>query len=119
MTATQPPRPANGAAHDQVATRHGQLDSAAHGSTFTADAIAASAAGTVASTVGLVAEQVDVEDVKTEAATADAALATPAAVTATAATTSAEHRQDGTGRQQLHVLTIDLSKAQCVRHKSS
>jgi hypothetical protein len=46
-----------------------------------------------------------------------AALAT-VATTATPATGSAEHRQNGTSGQQLNALPVNLSKAQCVKHKS-
>src|SRR5262249_8350835 len=82
------------------------------GATLTAD--------TITSVVGLVAEQVDVEDVQADPAAAHAALATRTTVAAaTGIAIGAEQRHHSPGWQQLRVLAVDLNKAQCVRHQSS
>jgi hypothetical protein len=92
--------------------------SAVAGAASTTIGAAAGAAKAVTGAVGLVSEQVDVQEIKTEAAPADAAVAAHAAVAATAAAApSAEQGQDGTGWQQLDVLLVDLGKAQGVRHE--
>jgi hypothetical protein len=107
---------ADGATHDQVIT-----SSAADSPTLTAVTGATRATRTITGAVDLVTEQVEVDEVQAESAPADttgAAVATVAA-TAAAVTTAADHRHDGTGRQQLDVLAVNLSKAQCVRHQSS
>jgi hypothetical protein len=100
-----------------IAWRH-QLDSAVVGSASTAISATTSATEAITGAVGLITERVDVQDVKTEAASADAPGATLATIATTAtAATGTEHRQNSTSRQQLHVLTVDLSKAQYVRHQ--
>src|SRR5918998_5077 len=106
------------------------LGSATDVSASTAIRAAAIAAEAVAGTVGLVTERVDVQDVEPEAAPAVTTIAAHATIATTAgviaahaaaltatATAGVEQRQDGTGRQQLHMLPIDLHKAQCVRHQ--
>ncbi|MGH3777583.1 MAG: hypothetical protein ACRDRR_17950 [Pseudonocardiaceae bacterium] len=59
------------------------------------------------------AHRVEVHEVATDTAGAAAAGATDAAL---APTTGAEQGQDSTCREQLHVLAVELGKAQCVRH---
>jgi hypothetical protein len=96
--------------------------------------VTAIATETVASAVVLVTEQVDVQEVDPEAAPAGATVATVAAVAASAAAvasvmatatmtaaipaaTGVEQGQDGTGREQLHVLAVNLGKAECISHQ--
>src|SRR5436305_14139043 len=92
------------------------LASALQRTTVTAVSVAAGATDTVTGVVDLVAEQVDVEDVEADAATTLTALATIAGVAATATTVvERQQRHHGASRQQLHVRTVGLNKAQCVR----
>jgi hypothetical protein len=76
VTATRPPLPTNDVVHDQVIAGLRQPDSATQGATGTAVAGATGTADAVASIVGLVAEQVEVDEVDTKATPADATLAT-------------------------------------------
>ena len=89
---------------------------AAVGSAVATVSAAASTANAVTRAVGLAAQQVDVQDVEADAALAVATIATFAAVAALAAAGD-EQGQDGTGREQLHVLSVDRGKAQCIRHE--
>src|SRR5262249_23350792 len=86
--------------------------------TVTTAGSAARATDSVTGTVGLVAEQVDVQEVHTNATPAGAARAASATVaTTTTVATNAEQRHHGASRQQLHVLAVDLNDAQNVRHQ--
>jgi hypothetical protein len=101
-----------------ITQRH-QRDSAPGRSAGTADTAAALAAPAVTGVIGLFAEQVNVDEVEVEAALADTAGSGRTTVAATAAAGGAEQRQDGTGRQQLHVLPIELGTARCSDMSSS
>jgi hypothetical protein len=103
------------------------VDNRSTGATVGATAIASDA---VTSTVGLVAEQIDVQEVDAQATPTGAAVTTDAAIAAVTgvaaasstmatavAATSADHGKDSTGGKQLYVLSVNLSKAQCVRHE--
>jgi hypothetical protein len=110
------------------------INSAVDVSAGTAVGITAIATDAVTCAVGLVTEQVDVQKVDAKAAPAGAAVATDAAVAASAAAvmaasvtavataaipaaTGVEQGQDGTGREQLHLLAVNLGKAECVSHQ--
>jgi hypothetical protein len=94
-----------------VSAVRGTADTASTGATCTTYAATGQ--------VGLVTEQVDVDEVGTEAASTDATRTTQSAVAATATPNGAEQRQHGTRWQQLHALLVELGQAQCVRHISS
>jgi hypothetical protein len=64
--------------------------------------------------IGLVAQQVDVDEVGPQASPADAAAATDAAVATTAYTDGADQGHQGPVREQLGTLPIEVSQAQCV-----
>jgi hypothetical protein len=92
--------------------------SAPESSTSTTIGVAARATDSVTGFIVLVAEQVDVQEVNTKTTLALATVAPDAAIAAPAAVTvRAEQRHHGTSRQQLHVLSLNLSKAQCIRHQ--
>ncbi|MBV8995345.1 MAG: hypothetical protein JO287_16980 [Pseudonocardiales bacterium] len=76
------------------------------GSTRTAEAATRS--------VGLITQQVDVDEVGTNASPADATAATDTTLATTAPTNRAEQGHQGTARQQLGMLPIEVSQAQCV-----
>jgi hypothetical protein len=76
---------------------------------------ATGAANSITGTVGLVPQYVDIKDAEANATSATAASTSSAAVSAATAPPD-EQGHDGTGREQLHVLTINLSKAHCIRH---
>jgi hypothetical protein len=92
------------------------------GSAATARSGATSATGGVTSAGGPSTQDADAtQDVDAETALGVATSATDAAVTATtvpatALATGTERGQDSTCGEQLHVLAVDLSKAQCVKH---
>lgn len=98
------------------------IDSAA----ATAISVATGAAEAATSGVGLITQQADVQEINTDAASAGAASTTDAAVATTtaaiatamaAAATVAKQRQNGPRGEQLHMLTVDLDKTHCVKHK--
>jgi hypothetical protein len=90
------------------------FDSAVDGASGTTITGTARSAIATTCSVGLIAQQVDVDEVGAEAAVALATSATHAALATTATTDCAEQRHHGTARQQLGTLPIELSPAQCV-----
>jgi hypothetical protein len=118
VAAIRPPLPSNSPPHDYPDRQRHWLNSAGDRPTLTTIGAAARTTESVTCAVGLVTEQVEVDEVETKATPAGAARATGTAVAAPpSAATSAEHRHHGTGRQQLHVLAIDLSNTQYSRHE--
>jgi hypothetical protein len=80
---------------------------------------AARASEAVSSVVVLLVLENDVQKVDSNAARAIAAVATVAAVSTTLAAgfdNAASQGQDCTGGKQLNTLTVNLGKAQCVKH---
>jgi hypothetical protein len=90
------------------------FDSATDGSSGPTIAGATHAAVAATRGVGLITQQVDVDEVGTQASPADAAAATDATLATTATTDCGEHGHQGTARQQLGTLSIEVSQAQCV-----
>jgi hypothetical protein len=87
------------ARRDQVIVPRHQLGSAPEGSTKTTIGVAACAAESISGAVGLVTEQVDVQEVQAETTATGATLAPDAAISTTAASTAgAEQRHHGTSR---------------------
>src|SRR5918998_2561829 len=72
------------------------------------------AANAVTGAVGLRAQRIDVQQVNADATLAVATVATRTTIAAA----GHEQGQDSTRGEQLHVLAVDVSKAQSVRHSS-
>jgi hypothetical protein len=64
--------------------------------------------------IGLVAQQVDVDEIGTQATPADATAATDTALATTASADGADQRHQRPLRQQLGTLPLELSRVQCV-----
>src|SRR5437868_1629262 len=107
-TVPRPPLHPSPTHHDQVIAQSDHLGSANDRPTLAAVTVAARAAVTVTGAVGLVAEQVQVDEVETEAAPTYATLATRATIATTAGPAGLEQRQHGPSGQQLNVLAVDL-----------
>jgi hypothetical protein len=90
------------------------FDSAADGPSGATITGATHATEAASRSVGLIAQQVDVDEVGAYASPADAPAATDTTLATTATTDCAEQGHQGTVRQQLGTLPIEVSQAHCV-----